>query len=135
MKKQQIDAIILIAYLNGVFFPDKGKILSKLQNEIAHALHQRLAEVIFMKLLRQIQELDHIRVKEGIAWSAHALGQQLLPRQHVPFIIRALNLPFELTFAIAFPDGQTNIEFPFFIGFGAGHNQQMICPAQLCHQW
>jgi hypothetical protein len=44
-------------------------------------------------------------------------------------------LPFQLSFGVALLNAQTQIKMPFLFALWTGHDQQMICPTNLCHQW
>ena len=87
-------------------------------------------------LLRQIKEFQSIGVQNT---AAHILGSRFrnwfLCGQHTAFIIRAVDLPLQLTFGIMLLSTELQIKMPFLHGFCAGHDLQVIGPVDLCHQW
>ena len=89
--EQKVNIEILSAHLDAVFLADEGEVLAKFQNELLQVVRDRFAEIALRKLLRKIEELQHIGVKNAAAHIlGNGFGHQLLGGQHIAFIVGAV---------------------------------------------
>ena len=63
--KQQVDEEICIADLNTVLLTDKGKVPAKFKYKLLQIFDDCFTEILFRKLLRQVQKLKHISVEDA----------------------------------------------------------------------
>ena len=134
--EQKVNIEILSAHLDAVFLADEGEVLAKFQNELLQVVRDRFAEIALRKLLRKIEELQHIGVKNAAAHIlGNGFGHQLLGGQHIAFIVGAVDLALQLALGIVLFRAQSHIKMSLFRRLCAGQDQQVVCPADLCHQW
>ena len=81
--KQQVDEEICIADLNTVLLTDKGKVPTKFKYKLLQIFDDCFTEILFRKLLRQVQKLKHIGVEDAFTHiMRNGFRHRLLGRNH-----------------------------------------------------
>ena len=128
----------MLSDLHTILFSNKGKILTDFKNKIFQISYNRLLQIMFRNCFWHIKKIKHIIIKENItscsSWFFDGRGQRFL-RQHISFIISAVNLSFQFSFGKTLFDAHIHIKYAFFHALTRRHNFKMVRPTQLCHQW
>ena len=113
--KQQVDEEICIADLNTVLLTDKGKVPTKFKYKLLQIFDDCFTEILFRKLLRQVQKLKHIGIENAFTHILrNRFRQRFLGREHITLIVSTVHLAFQFTLGIMLLCAQRHVEMPFF---------------------
>ena len=112
--KQQVNEEICIANLNAVLFPDKGKVPTKFEYKLLQIFDDRFAEILFRKLLRQVQKLKHIGIEDAFTHiMRNGFRHWLLGGNHRTLVVRCADLTLQLALGIMFLCAECHVKMPF----------------------
>ena len=138
MKEQQIDKEVAIADLKWIITADKAEIAAEFDQKLLELFDQRPLQFAFGMFGRKLQKFEQVSILEnrrgfGVNFSHHRC--EFWRREYGALEQRPIQLTLQIPLSPFFSDAHSKIKLSFLIEFAAAHDEQVVGPAQFCHQW